>query len=663
MNGAVGMSESVLIVDDSLTVRMHLVDAFAGAGFRALGCGTAQDARDILSRERVDAVILDVILPDGDGIELLAEVRNSSSSRAAVLVLSAESEIRDRIRGLRMGADEYVGKPFDTAYVIARVSEILRSRTPPPSPETTVLVIDDSATFRETLRKAFDEAGYAVFTAETGEDGLRAAASRRPDAIIVDGVLPGIDGATVVRRIRLDAALRGIPCLLLTASENRGAELRALDSGADAFVRKDDGTAVILARLGAVLRGSAARVPASDTASLAGPKKILAVDDSLTYLHELSSLLHKEGYDVISAQSGEQALELLAVQPVDCVLLDLIMPGLGGEETCRQIKSAAVVRDIPVVMLTALEDRGAMIKGLGAGADDYLPKSSEFEVLKARVRVQLRRKQYEDENRKFRAEIYRHEVEAAEARAAKDLAEARAALAGELERKNKELEAFSYSVSHDLRAPLRSIDGFSQLLLERYAVQLDEKGRHYLDVVRSSAQRMGELIDGLLLLSRVGRRDLEMANVDLSRIAHQVVADLQKRDAERSIEVSIDDGLYACADRLLLKIVLENLLGNAWKFTSKTERPRIDFGRMPASAHPTFFVRDNGAGFDMAYSEKLFSPFQRLHLESDFQGTGIGLATVYRVIDRHCGRVWAEGAVGQGATFFFSLPLRSGLSE
>lgn len=651
------MSATVLIVDDSLTVRMDLTDAFEAAGFHPLGCATAAAARDILDREPVEVIILDVLLPDADGVEFLKEIRASPArSAAVVLMLSTEAEVTDRIRGLQTGADEYVGKPYDTGYVLAKARELLRTRRAPVSGPATVLVIDDSETFREALRTAIGAAGYGVLTAATGEDGLRLAADQRPIAVVVDGVLPGIDGATVIRRLRLDAALRGVPCLLLTGSEDKGAELRALDAGADAFVRKEEDVTVILARLTAMLRSATSAQPTEAAASLLGPKKILAVDDSVTYLHELAEALRGEGYDVIPARSGEQALELLAIQPVDCILLDLLMPGLGGQETCRRIKSAPVVRDVPLVMLTALEDREAMIEGLSAGADDYIPKSSEFEVLKARVRAQIRRKQFEDENRRIREELLRKELEAAEARAAHELAEARAVLAEELARKNKELEAFSYSVSHDLRAPLRSIDGFSQALLEDYADRLDPKAQDYLRRVRGAAQRMGELIDDLLQLSRVGRAELSRRRVNLSEIARLITADLLKKEPERAVEVVIPDGLVADADPSLMSVVLDNLLGNAWKFTRKIQEGRIEFGADLIDGGSAYFVRDNGAGFNMKYADKLFRPFQRLHRDADFPGTGIGLATVHRIIDRHGGRVWAESTVGHGATFYFTIP-------
>ncbi len=571
-------------------------------------------------------------------------------------MLSTEADVKDRIRGMQTGAHEYVGKPYERGYVVARAQDLLRARRASPAESlATILVIDDSVTFREELRQALQHVGYAVVTAGSGEDGLRLAAERRPSAIIVDGVLPGIDGSTVIRRARLDAALRNIPCVLLTASEDREAEFHALDAGADAFVRKGEDIEMILARLAAVLRRALVAMPGEETASLLSPKRILAVDDSMTYLHELASTLQEEGYDVVLAHSGEEALDLLAVQHVDCILLDLLMPGLGGQETCRLIKAAPVVRDVPVVMLTAQEDRKAMIEGLGAGADDYIPKSSDFEVLKARVRAQIRRKQFEDENRHIREELLRKGMETAEALAARELAETRAALTEELERKNRELEAFSYSVSHDLRAPLRSIDGFSQALLEDHGDKLDHQGQDHLQRIRKAAQRMGELIDDLLQLSRVTRAHLSRAPVNLAEVACVVVDELQRREPARRVVLDIRPDLVVFADGRLLRVLLDNLIGNAWKFTSKVSEARIAVDMIERDGDSAYFVRDNGAGFDMAYAEKLFSPFQRLHGEAEFPGSGIGLAIVQRIVDRHGGRVWAEGAVGRGATVFFTL--------
>ena len=225
----------------------------------------------------------------------------------------------------------------------------------------------------------------------------------------------------------------------------------------------------------------------------------------------------------------------------------------------------------------------------------------------------------------------------------------------QLARSNDELEAFSYSVSHDLRAPLRGIEGFSQALLEDYGAALDEQGRDYLQRVRNGAARMSELIDDLLALSRVSRSEMNRGPVDLSALATTVTQTLQARSPQRSVAVEIVPGLSAEGDARLLQIALENLLGNAWKFTRKQPQPRIEFGVTRQDGMPIFFVRDNGAGFDMTHAGKLFGAFERLHADPAFEGTGIGLATVRRVIQRHGGKVWAEGKPGQGATFYFTL--------
>ena len=225
----------------------------------------------------------------------------------------------------------------------------------------------------------------------------------------------------------------------------------------------------------------------------------------------------------------------------------------------------------------------------------------------------------------------------------------------ELRAANAELEAFSYSVSHDLRAPLRAIDGFSQMVLSRYADKLDADGRHALERVRAGSDRMGVLIDSMLELSRLGRRPLELRDVDLSALAAEVVEELRAAEPERNVEVLIEPNASTVGDKELLRIALQNLLGNAFKFTSPKPHARVQFGRTEHADHTAIFVRDNGVGFDMNHADKLFRPFERLRSESEFSGTGIGLATVQRVIARHGGRVWAQGAIGDGATFYFTL--------
>ena len=523
------MKSAILIVDDSLTVRMDLAEAFASAGFAPTICATAAAARQAVRETAFALIVIDVLLPDADGIELLAAFKSNPATTAVpIMVLSTEAEVRDRVRGLATGADEYVGKPYDSASVVSRASELIRGRPEAP-----------------------------------------------------------------------DRLSRGSPT--------------------------------------------------------AGRKTILAVDDSATYLEALAGQVRNEGYDVVLARSGEEALALLEVQPVDCILLDLVMPGLSGEETCRRIKDSPACRDIPLIMLTALEEQQAMIESINAGADDYITKSADFEVLKARLRAQLRRKHFEDEHRRMREELLHKEMEAAEGRAARELADIRAALLADLERKNEELESFSYAVAHDLRAPLRAIHGFSQLLVEEHANALDADGKRLLRVVRDNVRQMGRLIDDLLALSRLGRQELERVPVDMAALARSVAEELQRVEPRGTVSVRIGDLPCTSGDRGMLQQVFVNLIGNAFKFSQRVSHPTVEIGCMERS-EPTYFVSDNGAGFDARFADKLFKVFQRLHRAEEFEGTGVGLAIVQRIVQRHGGRVWAEGAVDRGATFYFTLP-------
>jgi light-regulated signal transduction histidine kinase (bacteriophytochrome) len=225
-----------------------------------------------------------------------------------------------------------------------------------------------------------------------------------------------------------------------------------------------------------------------------------------------------------------------------------------------------------------------------------------------------------------------------------------------LEAAVRELEAFSYSVSHDLRAPLRTISAFTQALAEDLRYQLDDKARDHLRRVLAAAARMSELIDALLELSRISRAAVGRHRVDLSQIAHAVIDEARRRDVTRRLSATVAPGLEVHADGRLVRILFDNLIGNAWKFTSKTADPHVEVGSERRDGETVFFVRDNGAGFDMTYADRLFTPFQRLHSDRDYAGTGIGLATVRRIVERHGGKIWAESEPGKGATFFFTLP-------
>jgi two-component system, NtrC family, sensor kinase len=642
------MTPAVLIVDDSLTVRMDLHEAFEAEGFASVLCATGAEARAAFAGVHFDLAVLDVLLPDADGVELLRELRaRPGREDIPIVLLSTEADVAERLHGLRTGADEYVGKPYDAGFVVARARQLL-GEPAGATGRATVLVIDDSMTFREQLRELLEPEGYAVITALSGEEGLRVAADRRPQAVIVDGVMPGIDGATVIRRIRLDPALRDTPCLLMTAAEDYATEVQVLEAGADGFVRKQQDLAVVLAKLAAVLRQSAEQLPIDPVGSLHGPSKVLALAPDRDRLAELGDALRADGYDVVPAATADDALQLLTAQPVDCIVLGY--DGEPGRATCRRIKEVPRIGDTPLVMTGSNDD--SVLECLAAGADDYVRAADGPDALRAHVRTQIRRKQSHDESRRIREELMRRELDAAEERAARQLAETRAALVEELEWRNRELEAFSGSVSHDLRGPLQIISSFAETMLDEEDEPLGNHARHRVERIHAAAGRMADLVESLLILARASRGELRRHRFDLTAVARQVAGEVAARDPSRRVEFRVHEGMTADADEGLVRVILENLINNAVKFTGRVDHPVVEVGRSEAA----FFVRDNGAGFPAGQSDELFRPFARLHSAADFPGTGIGLTTVHRAVERHGGEIWAEGEDGRGATFRFTLP-------
>jgi DNA-binding response OmpR family regulator/anti-sigma regulatory factor (Ser/Thr protein kinase) len=668
------MNDIVLVVDDSLTVRMDLAEALQGAGLNTVACESLAAARAALAEHAVGVVVLDVQLPDGDGIELLREIR-AMPGRATlpVLLLSTQADVQDRIRGLDTGSDDFVGKPYDRDYVIARVRDLL-ARAGRPSAAPRVLLIDDSPTFRARIGEALREKGYGVLEAGSGEEGLRCAALQRPAAIVVDGQLPGIDGATVVRKLRLDAALRQTPCVLLTGSSpDLRTELAALDAGADAFVRKEEELDIVLARIAAVLRKAGPGAGFAD--SLLGPKRLLAAGASPQDLERIGQILRGEGCDVILARSGEECLEMLGAQPVDCVLLGQAMPGLPALDTCRRIKDSVAARDVPVIVLAAQEDHRAMLDSLAAGADDCLLMSSDDEVVKARVRAQLRRKQIEDESRRLRLQMLQGELESARARAAKELADTRAELVRELEQKNRELEqarakaeqesrfksTFLANMSHELRTPLNAIIGFSELLGMGVAGELNAKQRTYVQDVLDSGHHLLTLINDVLDLSKVdaGRVELYREWLAPDEIGRSVLTIVQPLADKRGVrlEAELSPGLPRIhADSVRFKQILFNLLSNGIKFT-----PRGGHVCLSASASDgglTLAVSDTGIGIRPEDLPRLFQEFEQIEpaLGVKPEGTGLGLALTKRLVGLHGGRIDVRSELGQGTVFTVYIP-------
>lgn len=424
--------------------------------------------------------------------------------------------------------------------------------------------------------------------------------------------------------------------------------------------------------------------------------KLLIVDDHPTNLKLLRAQLEAEGMTVLEARDGREALAVLERGSLDAVISDVLMPNMDGYQLCHAMRKNAQLNPIPCILYSntfASESNREL--GLEFGADLFLKKPATVEtilgalielILKGKPRQEvktveplqdsqlysehlideLERQNARSEETKQRLLKVNHKLllrtrrlEKLEAglRATNEELERRVGeRTAELEMANEELASFSHSVSHDLRAPLRAIRGFSQILLEDTIGRLDEAGRGHLEHVISATNEMGQLIDSLLSLAYVTRSDLIRRPVDLSTIAHTAIDKLKHGASGRATQVLIQPDLVASADAQLVGIVLTNLLGNAWKFSRKTADPCIELGSREVDGQRTFFVRDNGVGFDMAYADRLFGAFQRLHPSKDFEGTGIGLATVQRIIHRHGGRIWAESVPLQGTTFYFTLP-------
>ncbi len=383
---------------------------------------------------------------------------------------------------------------------------------------------------------------------------------------------------------------------------------------------------------------------------MSGQKTILVVDDAPDNLSLMNQLL-KNDYHVKVAHSGKDALRiLLGEQRPDLILLDIVMPDQDGYELCRKIKENPAIAGIPLIFLTVRSDEVDEERGLRLGAVDYITKPFSPPIVLARVATHLALKEAADDlrmkNEFLEAEVARRKAVETELL----LVNQKLAIA------NRELATFDYSVSHDLKAPMRRISGFSKILCEDYARDISQEGQEYLQMIGREAEKMEKMIEGLLNLARFSRAEIRQEHVDLSELAEKIIAELRQAEPQRQVESQVQPGIIVRGDWLLLEIMLKNLLGNAWKFTAGKEAARIEVKATQEAGCVICEISDNGAGFAMNYADKLFMPFQRLHSETAFPGTGIGLATVARIVQRHGGKIWAESAVGQGATFFVSLP-------
>ncbi|MDD2798448.1 MAG: response regulator [Bacteroidales bacterium] len=404
---------------------------------------------------------------------------------------------------------------------------------------------------------------------------------------------------------------------------------------------------------------------------------VLAVEDSLVQARRLEFFFKENHIQYKLYTNAEEAYKAALVQKPELIVSDIIMPGMDGYEFCKKVKSTEALSQVPVILLTSLQDSHDIIKGLQAGADNFITKPYTNENLISRIQYLLISRDVRFAGSAemviemtFHGEKYRINSDKKQIldlllsvyEAAIQRNDELTAMKAELEtanenlkQANQDLEAFSRTVSHDLKSPLNGIIGFADILKMQLANSEDEDTIDYINTIYDSARSMSNLIKDLLNFAKSGTVTIEQEPIDISNLADDVFQTLLKNTVDRKIEISIDDNLHAKADSKMIRVVFDNLIGNAIKYSAQKEVAKIVIGKKDYFGHDLFFIEDNGAGFDMAQAEKLFLPFQRLHSESEYNGTGVGLCTVKRIVEKHGGQIWAESEVGKGSTFFFTL--------
>src|SRR5262245_40503443 len=482
---------------------------------------------------------------------------------------------------------------------------------PPNAPE--VLIAEDNAELASYIGTLL-HGTYRIRIVGDGEEALEQVRQQPPELLLADVMMPHRDGLSLCREVKSDPATAQIPVVLLTALTNRDSLLQGWEACADDYLFKPFHPRELSTRIRSIL-----------SATQLGKQMRLIIDTA----YDAFVLIDSAGRIIEWNPQAEDIFGWSRQEAVGRELATTIIPAAHREAHYQGLQRFRATGEGPVLnqrlQLSALHRNGhefpvELTISVIPGWPNYLFGAFVHDIT---------------ERRRAEEKIRKH--------------------TNQLEMVNKELETFCYAVSHDLRAPLRGIDGFSQALLEDYGKHLDAQGADYLRRVRAASQRMGQLIDSLLKLSRLGRGELRREAVDLSALAQAVADELRQHQPQRQVTFVIAQVGVVQGDAQVLRIVLDNLLGNAWKFTGKHPQARIEFGVDKINGQLAYFVRDDGVGFDMAYSAKLFGAFQRLHGEQDFPGTGIGLATVQRIIHRHGGVIWAEATVEQGATFYFTL--------
>lgn len=523
-----------------------------------------------------------------------------------------------------------------------------------------LLIVDDEAAQLRALCDILGQEGYLTRGFADGREALAALRVEPFDALLTDLMMPQIDGITLLRACReID---RDLACIVMTGHATVSTAVESLKAGADDYVMKPFNVTQILAALTRALdlrRLQFENIQLRESVSIyelaraitQGLSRAEVVERTLAAAATLSDcgaayLLEQTEAAApalrLAGSAGPSARPLTDATPSEGVLADWVARASQELETLTATSEAAALFGHPFDQAL-----GIALPILAAGE---LFGVLGFTSADTRHRARIGQLKALDVLARTAATAF------ARAALVTELREMNRVLEQRVEERTRELEAFTHSVAHDLRAPLRGVTGMAEILSETKLSQLDAEGQKYLDLIVQSGNRMAQLIDDLLKLSRITRGDLVRHSLDLSGLVREVAQQLHNAYPNRRVDLVIADGVHAAADPRLLRIALENLLGNAWKFSSQRPRARIEFGVEQQQGAPVHYIRDNGVGFDMRYAEKLFGVFQRLHTTEEFEGTGIGLSIVHRIVTRHGGKVWADSRKGEGTTFYFSLP-------
>lgn len=591
-----------LIVDDKPENRYLLRMLLQGHGFEVAEAGNGTEALTEARRQAPDVVISDLLMPVMDGYTLLREWKADLrlTNIPFIVYTATYTEPKDKKLALDMGADAFILKPAEPEPFMRRVQEVLAQA------QAGALPPHASALDEETAFKVYSEVLMKKLEKKSAQLEQRVAELAASEVHIqrLNHLYMALSetNQAIVHLTGREALFREVCRVAVERGGLRLAWIGLLDA--------DSGEILPAATYGACEEWFASLRPFS----IRGPRR--------------SPVEHAVGEQrIYLCNDLEAAPELAAVR------LQLRQAGLSAAASLPLRLDGKVI--------------GALT--LFAGEKDFFDAQLTALVTEMAADISFALENYE-------REALRRQAEEALHRANLELERRVQARTAELAAANRELEAFAYSVAHDLRAPLRGINGFSRILMDDHADQLDETGREHLERVSRAAQHMGELVDDLLKLSMIGSHEIHPVEANLSRMAGEILAELVRAAPQRKVETLIAPDCTVTGDARLLRVLMQNLLENAMKYTGRQAQARIEFGCTPAADGSVFHVRDNGAGFDMRHAERLFQPFRRLHRTEDFEGTGIGLATVARILARHGGRIWAEAEKGKGATFFFTLP-------